>query len=253
MESHQALVALNATFKDLERSVNELLCPKEFSVNAHEKREEIFQELQRLYHIEQTNLTKNPNSQWRDELLTRYRENALVTRPFFARGGTKVDLTAAAELSLSTQLINHQAADHPKSFSSSSSLSSHIRMELEEEKTAIVLPPSSLPIQSSDNAKAANEEELYILEKDSNDAVILSPVEQESLIVSLNSTVKTTLYSIFTANVQVEELAKQFVDDPRFMKCIKEEIGSLGLYLNRSGKFDKSLHLVVYGLATNCS
>jgi hypothetical protein len=243
MESHQALVALNATVKDLERNVNELLCPKEFSVNAHEKREEIFQELQRLYQIEQFNLTKNPNSEWRDELLTRNRENALITRPFFARGGSKIDLTAAAELSTS------QVADHPKSFSSSSSLSSHIRMELEEEKTAIVLPPSSLPIQSSDNAKAANEEELYILEKDSNDAVILSPVEQESLIVSLNSTVKTTLYSIFTANVQVEELAKQFVDDPRFMKCIKERIGSVGLYLNRSGKLDKSLHLVVYGLA----
>ena len=126
-------------------------------------------------------------------------------------------------------------------------------MELEEEKTAIVLPPSSLPIQSSDNAEAADEvDEEDEEEKVSNEAVILSPVEQESLIVSLNSTVKTTLYSIFTANVQVEELAKQFVDDPRFMKCIKEEIGSLGLYLNRSGKFDKSLHLVVYGLATNC-
>ena len=38
MESHQALVAHNATTEDLERSVNELLCPKAFSVNAHEKR-----------------------------------------------------------------------------------------------------------------------------------------------------------------------------------------------------------------------
>jgi hypothetical protein len=244
MESHQALVALNATVKDLERNVNELLCPKEFSVNAHEKREEIFQELQRLYQIEQFNLTKNPNSEWRDELLTRNRENALITRPFFARGGSKIDLTAAAELSTS------QVADHPKSFSSSSSLSSHIRMELEEEKTAIVLPPSSLPIQSSDNAEAADEvDEEDEEEKVSNEAVILSPVEQESLIASLNSTVKTTIYSIFTANMKIEELAKQFVDDPRFMKCIKERIGSVGLYLNRSGKLDKSLHLVVYGLA----
>ncbi len=90
MESHQALVALNATVKDLERSVNELLCPKEFSVNAHENREEIFQELQRLYRIEQTNLTKNPNSQWRNELLTRYRENALVARPFLQEEGPRL-------------------------------------------------------------------------------------------------------------------------------------------------------------------
>ncbi len=52
--------------------------------------------------------------------------------------------------------------------------------------------------------------------------------------------------------MQVEELAKQFVDDTRFMKCINEGIGSIGLYLNRSGKFDKPPHLVVYGLATNC-
>jgi hypothetical protein len=126
-------------------------------------------------------------------------------------------------------------------------------MELEEEKTAIVLPLSSLPIQSSANAEAADEEELYCLGKDSNDAVILSPADKESLIVSLNSTVKNIIYSVFTANMQVEELAKQFVDDPRFMKCIKEGIGSIGLYLNRSGKLDKSLHLVVYGPATNCS
>jgi hypothetical protein len=45
MESHQALVARNATTDDLERKVNELLCSKEFSVKAHEKREESFQEL----------------------------------------------------------------------------------------------------------------------------------------------------------------------------------------------------------------
>ncbi len=67
-------------------------------------------------------------------------------------------------------------------------------MELEEEKTAIVLPPSSLPIQSSDNAEAADEEDEE--EKVSNEAVILSPVEQESLIVSLNSTVSSVQFSL---------------------------------------------------------
>jgi hypothetical protein len=62
-------------------------------------------------------------------------------------------------------------------------------MELEKKKTAIVLPPSSLPIQSSDNAEAANEEEVHFLEEEPNEAIILSPAEKESLIVSLNSTI----------------------------------------------------------------
>ncbi len=75
---------------------------------------------------------------------------------------------------------------------------------------------------------------------------------QESLIVALNSSVKPTICSIFSANMQVEELAKQLVDDPRFINCIKQRVGSIGLYLNRSGKFEKSLYLVVYGHATNC-
>jgi hypothetical protein len=156
MESHQALVAHNATAEDLERKVNELLCPKEFSVKAHEKREEIFQELQWLCQIEQFNLTKNPNSQWRDQLLTRHRQNALVTRPLFARGGTKlVDLFTAAE--------EEETAMIALPSSSLQSQADNADADEEDETAIIALPSLSLQIQA-DNAD--EEEKLYILEEE---------------------------------------------------------------------------------------
>jgi hypothetical protein len=292
MESHQALVAHNATTEDLERSVNELLCPKAFSVNAHEKREEIFQELQRLYQIEQFNLTKKPNSQWRDELLTRNRQNALVTRPIFARGGTKkLDLTTAAEeeetamiaipsSSLQIQADNADADEEDETAiialpSSSLQIQADNADADEEDETAMIAIPSSSLQSQADNADADEEDEtaiialpssslqiqadnadeeekLYFLEEEPQKAKILSSAQQESFLVALNCTVTTTISNIFAANSRVKELAKQLVDDPRFINCIKQRVGSIGLYLNRSGKFEKSIHLVVYGHVTNC-
>ena len=120
----------------------------------------------------------------------------------------------------------------------------------EEDETAIIaLPSSSLQIQA-DNAD--EEEKLYFLEEEPQEAKILSSAQQESFLVALNCTVTTTISNIFAANSRVKELAKQLVDDPRFINCIKQRVGSIGLYLNRSGKFEKSIHLVVYGHVTNC-
>jgi hypothetical protein len=186
MESQQALVAHNATTEDLERKVNELLCPKEFSVKAHEKREEIFQELQRKCQIEQFNLAKNPNNQWRDQLLTRNRRNAIVTRPLFARGGTKlVDLNTAAE--------EEETAMIALPSSSLQSQANNADADEEEETAIIALPSSSLQIQA-DNAD--EEEKIYVLEEEPQEANILSSAQQESLLVALNCSVKTTISNI---------------------------------------------------------
>jgi hypothetical protein len=123
-------------------------------------------------------------------LLTRNCQNALVTRPLFARGGTKhVDLTTAAEEE-ETEMIALPS-------SSLQSQADNAVADEEDETAIIALPSSSLQIQA-DNAD--EEEKLYCFEEEPQEANILSSAQQESLLVALNCSVKTTTSNIFAVN-----------------------------------------------------